>query len=211
MVWIDIVCLVCYLLFMVVGLWKGFLKGLFRLVAWICGLLGAYFGQKYCSGFLVENLSMSIFTVKIICIVTGFLLPFILCSIIGHFVDKAVSNSGLSIANRILGAALGAIKATIACFLFLTVLHFLPASGSFYETRSNAIGYSAYRWSLGVMGFSTEEVNIVEIASQKAEEISQKAFDEMKNKVETEVDSTIKAKIGEKVEKPKKVENPAAE
>ena len=42
---IDIVCLVIILFLMLLGLWQGFFRGIFRLIAWAAGIAGAYFAS----------------------------------------------------------------------------------------------------------------------------------------------------------------------
>lgn len=186
MVWIDIVCLVCIVLFALIGLWRGFLKSIFRLCAWIGGILGAYFSQDLIGGLVASNLEMSGFTVTLVCICVGFLVPFLLLSFVGHFLNKMVSGSVVSGINRILGGVLGIVKALILCFLFLTVMHLLPVSGDLRENRNNALSYAAYKWSLEVMGFSSEEVDLKGMAEEKVDKLTQDITDKAIEKVKEE-------------------------
>lgn len=177
MVWIDIVCCVIIALFALLGLWRGFLKSIFKLFAWISALLGAYFATGFIGDFVASNLDISGFTVKIICICVGFLIPFLLFSFIGHIVNNAVKDSAISGANRLLGAMFGIAKALIICFLFLSVIHLIPASGDLKEARNNALSYSAYKWSLETMGISSKEVDIIDMAEKKATEMADSAVE----------------------------------
>jgi len=43
---IDIVCLVIILFFTLIGIWHGFLRGIFRLLAWAAAIAGAYFANS---------------------------------------------------------------------------------------------------------------------------------------------------------------------
>lgn len=54
--WIDIFCLVCVLILTLIGVWRGFLKDLFRLFAWAAALAGAYFAQDLIADTLATNL-----------------------------------------------------------------------------------------------------------------------------------------------------------
>ena len=56
MVWIDIVCCVIIAIFALLGLWHGLLKSIFKLVAWVAGLLGAYFATDVIGNFIATNL-----------------------------------------------------------------------------------------------------------------------------------------------------------
>ena len=177
MVWIDIVCCVIIALFALLGLWRGFLKSIFKLCAWISALIGAYFATDIIGNFVASNLDISGFTVKIICICMGFLVPFLLFSFIGHIVNNAVKDSAISGVNRLLGALFGIAKALIICFLFLSVIHLIPASGDLKVARNSALSYSAYKWSLETMGISSEEVDIIDMAEKKATEMADSAVE----------------------------------
>ena len=76
MVWIDIVCCVIIAIFALLGLWHGLLKSIFKLIAWVAGLLGAYFATDVIGNFIATNLEIDGLTVKIICVCVGFLVPF---------------------------------------------------------------------------------------------------------------------------------------
>ena len=58
MVWIDIVCCVIIAIFALLGLWHGLLKSIFKLVAWVAGLLGAYFATDVIGNFIATNLEI---------------------------------------------------------------------------------------------------------------------------------------------------------
>ncbi|MBR6379482.1 MAG: CvpA family protein [Fibrobacter sp.] len=191
MVWIDIVCCVIIVLLALLGLWRGFLKSIFKLCAWIAALLGAYFATGFIGDFIASNLEISGLTVKIICICVGFLVPFLLFSFIGHILNNAVKDSAISGVNRLLGAVFGVAKALIICFLFLSVIHLIPASGDLKQARNDAISYSAYKWSLEVMGFSSEEIDIIDMAEKKATEMADSAVEASKEAVEKEAAKAV--------------------
>lgn len=191
MVWIDIVCCVIIAIFALLGLWHGLLKSIFKLVAWVAGLLGAYFATDVIGNFIATNLEIDGLTVKIICVCVGFLVPFLLFSFIGHFLHNIVKDSAISGVNRLLGAGLGVVKALILCFLFLTIIHLIPASGELRDARNNALSYSAYRWSLETMGISSEEVDIIDMAEKKATEMADSAVDAAKEAAEKEAEKAV--------------------
>ena len=189
--WIDIVCLVCLLVLTLIGVWRGFLKDLFRLIAWIAAIAGAYFANDLLADTISKNLDISGFTVTLVCICIGFLVPFLLFSFIGHILNNAVKDSAISGVNRLLGAVFGVAKALIICFLFLSVIHLIPASGDLKQARNDAISYSAYKWSLEVMGFSSEEIDIIDMAEKKATEMADSAVEASKEAVEKEAAKAV--------------------
>ena len=70
---IDIVCLVIILLLMLLGLWHGFFRGIFRLMAWAAGIAGAYFACGLLANFISGLLQTSAFSTKLVCMCIGFL------------------------------------------------------------------------------------------------------------------------------------------
>ena len=212
--WIDIFCLVCVLVFTLIGVWRGFLKDLFRLCAWAAALAGAYFAQDLLAETIATNLEISGFTVKLVCICIGFLVPFLTLFMIGHFVQKAVADSPVGKINRILGGLLGACKGWIICFVALSILHILPVSGDLRDTRNDAVSYSFYKFNLETLGFSSEEPDLVGMAEKKATELSKEITDKAVEKVketttqaaEQAKDAAVKAATEAKDSLVKKVE-----
>jgi len=181
--WISIFCLVCVLVFTLIGLWRGFLKDLFRLFAWAAALAGAYFAQDLLAETISTNLEISGFMVSLVCICLGFLVPFITLFMIGHFVQKAVADSPVGKVNRVLGGLLGACKGWVICFIFLSILHILPVSGGLKDTRNEANAYRLYKFNLELLGFSSEEPDLIGMAEQKATELSKEITDKAVEKV----------------------------
>ncbi len=204
MIWIDIVCLVCILLFTLVGVWRGFLRSVFRLGAWACAIVGAYISQDFLSGFIARNLDISGFTVKLVCICVGFLVPFLAISLIGIFANKAISGTAVSKVNRAFGGVFGAIKAYAICFVLLTILHIIPVSGSLKEARNNSTSYSIYKANIELLGFSSEEVDLIGVAEKKASELSKELTDKAMEKAKegaTQAAEEIKNKAEEEAKK----------
>lgn len=205
--WIDIFCLLVVLVFTLVGLWKGFLRSLFHLLAWICAIAGAYCTQDIMGPFISHNLEMDGFSVTLVCACIGFLIPFLGFTFVGYILHKKIKGTSASKVNRGLGGFLGIIKAFIICFVFLTILHFLPVSGELHDTRNNAIAYSVYKWTIECMGFSSEEIDLFKIAEEKAEEAAESVKESAKKAIEEEVDkATEKAKESVKDAAAKKLE-----
>lgn len=187
--WIDIACAACLLVFSVLGLWRGLLSSVFRLCAWISAILGAYFAQDLLCGFFIRNFAFGDFAAHLICTCIGFLVPFLLFSFIGHLVGDSIKNTIVGKTNRILGLLFGVIKASLICFLFLTILHLLPVEGNLKNTRNDAVFYSIYKSSLEAMGYSSDEVNLRKMAKEKASELTKTITDKAKGSTEEAADS----------------------
>lgn len=194
---IDIVCLVIILFLMLLGLWQGFFRGIFRLVAWAGGIVGAYFACDLLSDFISSTLQASAFSTKLVCMCIGFLVPFLLFLFIGRLLNHLTQGTTVGRVDRILGGIFGVIKALLICFVLLTILHLFPFGGIIPETRDTAFTYDAYKGTLELMGYSSQPVNLLEVAEQKASEITKSITDKAAEKT-SEVVSDVADKAAEK-------------
>lgn len=217
--WIDIFCLCVFGLFLILGLWSGLLKSLFRLAAWAAGALGAFFAKDIAGDFLRANFQLDDVSLSILCAIAGFLIPFLLISIIGHFLDNAMKSSSLSGMNRLGGGVFGLFKALILCALVLSVLHVLPLRGELKSTRNASTFYSAYRSGLHICGLNIPDGDTIEkqITNKVAtgvktvtDEVSKTAVKQAKASLSAGKDS-VKAATKEKLKAtPTKKENATA-
>ncbi|MBR6942218.1 MAG: CvpA family protein [Fibrobacter sp.] len=187
--WIDISCLACLIIFGVIGYWRGLLNSVFRLCAWVAAILGAYFAQSLFSGYVVQNFAFSDFTARLICTCVGFLIPFLLFSFIGHLVGDSIKDTIVGKTNHVLGLLFGLLKASLICFAFLFVLHLLPVEGNLKETRNSAVAYSICKSAIVTMGYSSDEVDLRQMAKEKATELTKTITDKAKGSTEEVADS----------------------
>ena len=215
---IDIICLVIIVFFTLLGLWHGFLRGIFRLLAWAAAIAGAYFANDLLAETISETLQTSSFSTTLVCICIGFLIPFLTLLFVSHMVNRAISGTVAGKADRILGAVFGIIKAILICFVLLTIMHILPFGGVVEETRDDAASYAAYKGCLETLGYPTEPLDLVGVAERKAteftknmankasekaseavEEASEKAAEVAKDVVKDAVDEAV-SKASEKAD-----------
>ena len=83
----------------------------------------------------------------------------------------------------------GIIKATVVCFVLLTILHLLPVEGKLKSLRNEAVAYGLYKSSLEAMGYSSDEVNLRKMAKEKASELTKTITDKAKGSTEQAADS----------------------
>ena len=189
---IDIVSLVIILFLMLLGLWHGFFRGIFRLVAWAAGIAGAYFSCGLLADFISRTLQASAFSTKLVCMCIGFLVPFLLFLFIGHFLQRITEGTTIGKADRIVGGIFGVVKALLICFVLLTVLHLFPFGGIIPETRDNSFAYSAYKATIEMMGYSSEPVDLLDVAEKKASEIVNNAADKAAEKAAEKASEVVK-------------------
>lgn len=142
--WIDVVCLIVIALFTFLGVWSGLIKSVFRLAAWVFAALGAYFAYDLVGAFIISNFDLSTGTIRMICMIGGFLVPLISIYVFVFFVDKWIKKTPLNSLNRVGGGLFGLLKSLIICFLILTVISYLPLSGGLSKTRRASFAYQVY-------------------------------------------------------------------
>lgn len=171
---------------LLLGLWHGLLRGLFRLLAWAAALAGAYFANNLFAATVADSLGCSGFSATIVCVCIGFLIPFLLFLFISHIINKSISETVVGKVDRILGAFFGVVKALMICFVLLSIMHVLPFGGIIKETRDTAVAYDIYKSSLETLGYSSEPVDLVDAAEKKASEVAKNMADKAAEKA-TEV------------------------
>jgi membrane protein required for colicin V production len=137
----------------------------------------------------VQNFAFSDFTARLICTCVGFLIPFLLFSFIGHLVGDSIKDTIVGKTNHVLGLLFGLLKASLICFAFLFVLHLLPVEGNLKETRNSAVAYSICKSAIVAMGYSSDEVDLRQMAKEKASELTKTITDKAKGSTEEVADS----------------------
>lgn len=203
---LDIFCLIICSLFLLQGIWYGFLKGLFFLIAWVAAVLGAYFSYDLLGDFLTGIFEWSDLTIRFICLAIGFLVPFLLFSILGRFIHKAVSSTALNLPNRLLGAFLGLFKSILICTFILTIVHFLPLTSSWDTARQNSNSYKLYLQELALFGIDNTPPDIKGIVKEKTNTAIEKAEEKIKETAENAITESIQKATNSNTEKetPKK-------
>ena len=198
---IDIVCLIIILVMTLIGIWHGFLRGIFHLLAWGAAIAGAYFAKTQLSDIVSNILQTSPFSTTLVCICLGFLVPFLALLFASHMVNKAITGTTAGKADRILGGIFGVIKALLICFVLLTILHILPFGKTLQEPRDASVAYAAYKSSLEMMGYSSEPVDLVGVAERKASEFTQSLTNKATEKATEAAKEAVNGAIKETSEK----------
>lgn len=179
---LDLISLIFILLLTILGIWHGFLRGIFRLMAWVAAIVGAYYANDILSHFFRESFGFSEFSTTIVCIAIGFLIPFLLLLFIGHTLKNAISDTSFGTIDRILGGVLGAIKGIVVWFAVFSILHIMPFGESLIATRDGAWSYGVYKSTLEAMGFSSEPIDLVDVAEKKAADITKNVVEKASEK-----------------------------
>ncbi len=128
--WLDYLLASIFLLFILLSLWRGLVKEIISLLAWVVGLfVGFAFAPKLAALFANHSAvqatqdaaGQSSFTVGL-CFVVLLVGTLIIGSIINYFMTVVVEASGLSIFNRLLGCIFGFVKAFIIGLVVIFVV-----------------------------------------------------------------------------------------
>lgn len=179
---LDLISLIFILFLTILGIWHGFLRGIFRLMAWVAAIVGAYYANDILSHFFRESFGFSEFSTTIVCIAIGFLIPFLLLLFIGHTLKNAIADTSFGTIDRVLGGVLGAIKGFVVWFAVFSILHIMPFGESLIATRDGAWSYSVYKSTLEAMGFSSEPIDLVDVAEKKAADITKNVVEKASEK-----------------------------
>ena len=213
MIALDIFCLVICGILLLQGIWYGFLKGLFFIVAWCTAAVGAYFSYDILGSFLSGIFEWNQTTIRILCIAIGFLIPFLLFSILGRFLHKAITNTVLNLPNRFLGALLGLFKSILICSFILTIVHILPLTSSWEQARQKSVAYNLYLQELTLFGIDNTAPDIKGFVKEKTniaiENTEQKIKESAKEIVKESVEKNFpKKELPDSSKKASKVLNP---
>ena len=118
---IDIVLLV----FILLGLVRGFMKGLFveiaSLLALILGVYGAIHFSNYAAGFLETKTDWSEKTIAITAFAITFVAIVFLITLAGKALTKIADFAALGILNKLLGGVFGGLKTALILSVILTI------------------------------------------------------------------------------------------
>lgn len=153
---IDLIIIALIALLGLFGFFRGFVKQLFSLGAWLISLLLAFFLTKPLMPqiALLFNITQS-FSTSAITFIGIFVISFIIIKIIAHLLAKGIQKGALGFVDRLLGLTWGAAKALLIVSLLFLAADFLktlplvgPSISNFLDTdlklTTEAIGIGRY-------------------------------------------------------------------
>lgn len=118
--WADIVILAIIALSALISVWRGFLREVLSLLAWILAFWAGFtFGPLIAGQLAVYVDTPSIQVVLGFCIV--FILTLIVLSVLGHFIVKLINKTGLTGTDRILGLLFGIARGGLIVLVMVLV------------------------------------------------------------------------------------------
>lgn len=123
MIWIDYVILATLVAGALVGLWKGFVKEAFALLALVLGLMTGFALMDRLGKALAKNFDIQSEYWPFIAFVIVLILVLVGVNLLGKLLDKLVKLALLGIPNRIAGAIFGALRAAFTASVFVWLLN----------------------------------------------------------------------------------------
>jgi len=123
--WLDIALLI----FLLIGLWKGYLNGFFveltSLIALVAAIYGAIHFSNYTGDWLISQTDWDDSTITIVSFIITFVVIILVVTYAGKLVTKLVKTVQLSFLNKIAGAAFGLVK---LAFIASVILMFINSA-----------------------------------------------------------------------------------
>ncbi len=122
--WIDLGILAAFIISIVLGVSRGFVREAFSLAAWLTASLCARLWAPKLALLLPDSIE-SIGIRLAISSVILFILTFVVGNMIGRLLKQAVNSSGLGSVDHLLGALFGSARAVIILLLVVIVIDWL--------------------------------------------------------------------------------------
>ncbi|MDX1489828.1 MAG: CvpA family protein [Pseudohongiellaceae bacterium] len=126
--WVDATILIITAVSCIFGLWRGFVREVLSLLAWIAALLIArVYSEAFApalSSWIASAAMQQIFAFALLFIAT-----LLVGALINHLVAKLIAVSGLKLTDRLLGAVFGVARGVVI------VMVFVYFGGSFFATE----------------------------------------------------------------------------
>ncbi len=110
--WVDIVILIIVGLSCIFGLWRGFVREVLSLLAWVAALLVASYYSSHLapvfSRFIDSSTIRHVLAFALLCLIT-----LLLGGLVNHFMSKLINLAGLQVTDRLLGAVFGIARGVI--------------------------------------------------------------------------------------------------
>ena len=137
---LDFVIIGLIALSLVIGLWRGFFRELFSLITWVAALVGSL---KYANVVMphFERFTQNEKTQYAIALIAIFVVVWIVGSIIGALLAKAMRSIGLGFFDRFLGFVFGAGRGVVLVVILLLVIQSTALQQHAWTMHSALAGY----------------------------------------------------------------------
>ena len=150
--WVDIVVLIVVGVSAIFGLWRGFVREVLSVAAWVAAIVVARLYAPHLEP-MFTSLTDSDTARYVLAFATLCVLTLIVGAIINNFMVRLVSMAGLQLTDRLLGAVFGVARGVI----IMAIIVYFAASAYAMELwwiESLTIPYieQVIEWALGMLG-----------------------------------------------------------
>ena len=128
---------------LILGMVRGFIRGLFvevaSLIALIAGVYGAFHFSNFAAEFLKEKVDWNENNINIIAFVTTFIIIVLLISLAGKALTKIADFAMLGLINKLAGALFGGLKVGLILSVILIVLDKMNAQVPFVSDEDKEV------------------------------------------------------------------------
>ena len=128
---------------LILGMVRGFIRGLFvevaSLISLIAGVYGAFHFSNFAAEFLKEKVDWSENNINIIAFVTTFIIIVLLISLAGKALTKIADFAMLGLINKLAGALFGGLKVGLILSVILIVLDKMNAQVPFVSDEDKEV------------------------------------------------------------------------
>lgn len=139
-VWVDIAIAALFLISILVGLFRGLVKEILSVTAWIAAAWVAWNYSDLASSTIQNYISNQDIAVAV-AYVAVFLVALIVFSIVGYLISKIFSATGMTSIDRSLGTVFGAIRAALLVAIIILVGRYMAFEEHSWWTDSQLLGY----------------------------------------------------------------------
>ncbi|WP_242094465.1 CvpA family protein [Aestuariivivens sediminicola] len=122
---------------LLIGIVRGFIKGLFvevaSIVALIAGVYGAIHFSNYAASFLIEKVDWKENTINITAFIITFVVIVLAIALAGKALTKLADFAALGLVNRLLGAVFGGLKYALILSVVLIIFEKMNLTMSFID------------------------------------------------------------------------------
>jgi len=140
LVWVDLAIAALFVISILVGIFRGFVKEVLSVVAWLAAAWVTMTYGEAASGYLSQYISNPDIA-KAASYVAVFLAALVVFSIVGYLISKVFTATGMTGIDRSLGSVFGAIRAALVVAVLILVGRYMAFEEHSWWSDSQFMGY----------------------------------------------------------------------
>lgn len=172
--WIDGISLGVMGLLMALGAWSGLIKAIFRLLSVVCASFGAWYFTQDLANITSKLIDLSPNVLSFISGIVLFIVILLIVLWIGNFISKVIALTPMGLFDRLAGAFLGLLKASLILIVVLNLILLIPFKGEFGKVIKSSQAIKL----LKELDLNPYQVNWANLKNQATQEIQKKVLEQ---------------------------------